>query len=78
MNDRDYPPIDWGTVSEVQLWRWKSLRSFGFSFGIWPIEWALGLERSDDQFGGQIVAQIGPVELTFSYNDGSMLRSKSS
>lgn len=58
-------------------WRWGSLRSFGISVGLWPIEWALGTHRADDQFGGSITVMVGPLEFTISYNDGSALRAKS-
>lgn len=58
-------------------WNWKSLRSFGVSVGFWPFEWSLSIEQWDDQYGGCVMAALGPIEFTFSYNDGSALRGPS-
>lgn len=83
MDERERAFPRWGETIEApeveyQPWRWRSLRSFGISVGLWPIEWELGIDRGDDRFGGRITALVGPLEFTFSYNDGSALRAKSS
>lgn len=82
MDERDRSLSRWDDAmedpwEERQPWRWRNLRSFGISVGLWPIEWALAIDRADDRFGGRITALVGPLEFTLSYNDGSALRAKS-
>lgn len=76
MEARQHPTQD--DLEEMLLdargWRWRNVRSLGFGFDFWPIEWDLGIHRFDDRFGGSITLAAGPFALRIMYNDGSALK----
>lgn len=52
------------------LWRWRSLRDFGFSVHLWPLHWwpLARVARDDDEWGGAMILSLGPLDFHFTYN----------
>lgn len=51
-------------------WHWRNCRSLGIGVSLWPLNWALGLRRQDDVYGGSINVALGPLNVELSYSIG--------
>lgn len=54
-----------------ERWHWRNLRDFGFSLHFWPLTWRWGFKQEADIYGGQWIANVGPLALIFHANIGN-------
>lgn len=52
-------------------WHWRNCRSIGFGLHLWIWPWALGVDRDDDVYGGQMTLAIGPFGFSLHYSVGN-------
>jgi hypothetical protein len=52
-------------------WYWRNCRSIGFGLQVWPLDWAIGYERSGDCWGMEWRLHVGPVLFTMYANIGN-------
>ncbi len=72
----DQDPTTADKLAQIEYdntWRWRYVRSMGFSVGFWPLEWGLSYYCVEDRFGGSREVSFGPFALTLNYNDGSAI-----
>jgi len=73
--EREEPEVAFpsGAVESLGRWDWRSLRNGGIGISVWPLHWSWpAIYRSDDRWGGSIILRIGPLDLEFHFNDGSV------
>ncbi|MCF3934304.1 hypothetical protein L1787_12885 [Acuticoccus sp. M5D2P5] len=55
-------------------WHWRNCREFEIdvAFFVWP--WRLGIDRTEDVFGGRRTIAIGPIGFGITYSHGNPSR----
>ncbi|MEM1150258.1 MAG: hypothetical protein AAGI03_06835 [Pseudomonadota bacterium] len=66
-----WKPLTPAIAEPEPAWSWLNCRSIGFGLEIWPLEWALALDRSDSVYGGTSIVHVGPLVLELHYSIGN-------
>lgn len=60
-----------GPATAEPRWHWRNCRSIGLAVSLWPLDWCIKAERSDDVYGGSAHVSVGPLTIGLSYSIGA-------